>query len=65
MVNFFADVKFERVFFMYCTNEIRKIDPEVANAIEAEVSRQRDKIELIASENFVSPAVMGYGHTIN
>ena len=43
---------------MYSTKEIMKIDPEIAQAIEAEVSRQRDKIELIASENFVSPAVM-------
>ena len=43
---------------MYSTNEIKKIDPEVAAAIEAEASRQRNKIELIASENFVSPAVM-------
>jgi len=39
-------------------DEIRKIDPETAKAIEDEVSRQRDKIELIASENFVSKAVM-------
>ena len=39
---------------MYSTQEIRKIDPQVADAIEAEVNRQRDKIELIASENFVS-----------
>ena len=33
-------------------------DPEIANAIGAELGRQRDSIELIASENFVSPAVM-------
>lgn len=33
-------------------------DPEVAKAMEDELNRQRDKIELIASENFVSPAVM-------
>ncbi len=33
-------------------------DPEVARAMEQELSRQRDKIELIASENFVSQAVM-------
>ena len=33
-------------------------DPEVASAMEQELSRQRDHIELIASENFVSPAVM-------
>lgn len=33
-------------------------DPEVAQAMEQELGRQRDKIELIASENFVSRAVM-------
>lgn len=38
--------------------KIKKVDPEVAAAIEAELSRQRSKIELIASENFVSEAVM-------
>jgi len=43
---------------MYSTNEIKKIDPEVAQAIEMEVDRQRNKIELIASENFVSDAVI-------
>ena len=43
---------------MYSTEEIRKIDPEVAEAVELEVNRQRNKIELIASENFVSNAVI-------
>lgn len=43
---------------MYSLKEITKIDPEVAGAIEEEVNRQRNKIELIASENFVSNAVM-------
>lgn len=33
-------------------------DPELARAIELEASRQLNKIELIASENFVSPAVL-------
>ena len=37
---------------------IRAADPEVADAIEQELGRQRTHIELIASENFVSPAVM-------
>lgn len=37
---------------------IRNTDPEVAEAIELELERQRTHIELIASENFVSPAVM-------
>ncbi len=43
---------------MFSTNEVRKVDAQIADAIEAEISRQRSKIELIASENFVSPAVM-------
>ena len=37
---------------------IRAADPEVTEAIELELNRQRTHIELIASENFVSPAVM-------
>ncbi len=37
---------------------IRRTDPEIAHAIELELERQRTHIELIASENFVSPAVM-------
>ncbi len=37
---------------------LRKQDPQVADAIDLELNRQRDKIELIASENFVSRAVM-------
>lgn len=39
-------------------DKIRKVDPEIANTIDAELNRQRSKIELIASENFVSEAVM-------
>jgi len=38
--------------------KLRSQDPELASAILSEVSRQRSKIELIASENFVSEAVM-------
>lgn len=37
---------------------LRKLDPDIFQAIEAELNRQRNKIELIASENFVSPAVL-------
>ena len=37
---------------------IRKTDPEIAHAMELELQRQRDHLELIASENFVSEAVM-------
>ena len=37
---------------------IRKTDSEVAHYIELELERQRNTIELIASENFTSPAVM-------
>lgn len=43
---------------MYSLNEVKKVDPEIARVIEEEVDRQRNKIELIASENFVSDAVM-------
>ncbi len=38
--------------------EIEKVDPEVAQAVYHEISRQNNKIELIASENFVSKAVL-------
>ena len=37
---------------------IRQTDPEIAQAMEKELQRQRDHLELIASENFVSEAVM-------
>ncbi|WP_455055727.1 serine hydroxymethyltransferase [Merdimonas faecis] len=43
---------------MYTFDEILKVDPEVARAIEAEGERQNSHIELIASENWVSKAVM-------
>ena len=37
---------------------IEKTDPEIAEAMKLELNRQQNNIELIASENFVSPAVM-------
>jgi RpiB/LacA/LacB family sugar-phosphate isomerase len=37
---------------------LKTVDPDVANAVFLERQRQQDNIELIASENFVSPAVM-------
>jgi glycine hydroxymethyltransferase len=43
---------------MYDINDLRNVDPEIADAILAELGRQRSNIELIASENFVSKAVM-------
>ena len=43
---------------MFELNHVKSFDPEVADAINKEINRQRSKIELIASENFVSPAVM-------
>ena len=43
---------------MYSYDEIKLFDPELAEAISKEVGRQNDHIELIASENFVSKAVM-------
>lgn len=43
---------------MYSFEEVEKFDPEVASAMADETGRQRDNIELIASENLVSKAVM-------
>lgn len=43
---------------MYSIEEVRKVDPEIAKLIEAETQRQNSHIELIASENWVSKAVM-------
>jgi glycine hydroxymethyltransferase len=43
---------------MYSLDEVRREDPEVASEIEAEIARQNSHIELIASENWVSHAVM-------
>ncbi len=43
---------------MYSLDEVRKVDPETAQAIAEEQERQNSHIELIASENWVSKAVM-------
>ncbi|MBR1812525.1 MAG: serine hydroxymethyltransferase [Lachnospiraceae bacterium] len=43
---------------MYSLNDIKAVDPEIAKAIEDEMQRQEDHLELIASENFTSKAVM-------
>ena len=43
---------------MYSLEEVRREDPEIAAAIEQEMARQNDHIELIASENWVCKAVM-------
>ncbi len=43
---------------MFNLDEIKEFDPEIFDAINAEISRQENKIELIASENFVSKRVM-------
>lgn len=43
---------------MAMMDELQKVDPAVAEAIDKELGRQRSKLELIASENIVSKAVM-------
>ena len=43
---------------MYSLDEVRNADPEIAQAIVEEQARQNSHIELIASENWVSQAVM-------
>ena len=43
---------------MYSIDELKAVDPDIAKAIEDEQARQNSHIELIASENWVSHAVM-------
>lgn len=43
---------------MYAFDEVLQFDPDLAKAMDQELGRQRDHIELIASENLVSKAVM-------
>ena len=43
---------------MYAFDEIKKADSEIADAIQAEMERQNSHLEVIASENWVSKAVM-------
>ena len=43
---------------MYSFDEVSTLDPQIAEAMNAEIGRQNDNIELIASENIVSKAVM-------
>ncbi len=43
---------------MYSMRDIESMDPEIASLIQAEVDRQNSHLELIASENWVSKAVM-------
>ena len=43
---------------------VKQFDPEVGNAIQSEYDRQRRNIELIASENIVSPAVLAAMGTV-
>lgn len=43
---------------MFSFDEVKNLDPKVAEAMDLELGRQRNNIELIASENFVSKAVM-------
>ncbi|MDS0797255.1 serine hydroxymethyltransferase, partial [Burkholderia pseudomultivorans] len=44
--------------FNRATSTVENVDPEVFAAIQQENRRQEDHIELIASENYTSPAVM-------
>jgi glycine hydroxymethyltransferase len=39
-------------------DHVRKVDPEIAKAIDSELERQQNNLEMIASENFTSRAVM-------
>lgn len=43
---------------MSLMDDLKVVDPEIAKVIDAELNRQRNRLELIASENIVSAAVM-------
>ncbi|MBE7036296.1 MAG: serine hydroxymethyltransferase [Ruminococcaceae bacterium] len=43
---------------MFSLEDVKKTDPQIAEVIMQEIGRQNQNIELIASENFVTPAVM-------
>ena len=43
---------------MPCFKNLKETDEEIYSAIQKELNRQQNKIELIASENFVSDSVM-------
>jgi glycine hydroxymethyltransferase len=43
---------------MFATQSLEQADPEICSAIRQEARRQEDHVELIASENYVSPAVL-------
>ena len=52
-------------FFAVHNQLVEAADPEVAEALENERRRQKEGLELIASENFVSPAVMAAMGSVN
>src|SRR5262250_2068194 len=43
---------------MFSNEPLAKLDPELWQAMHAEIERQEDHVELIASENYASPAVL-------
>ena len=51
-------IKMENIASVPPTLRLQAVDPEIADAISHERQRQQENIELIASENFISPAVM-------
>ncbi|HET9481274.1 MAG TPA: serine hydroxymethyltransferase, partial [Candidatus Polarisedimenticolia bacterium] len=46
------------------THPLAAADPQIAAAVDSEVARQQETLELIASENFVSPAVLAAAGTV-
>lgn len=46
------------IFYSFCMSFLSKQDPAAQQMLQRELERQRDEIELIASENYVSPAVL-------
>ncbi|MBI1978223.1 MAG: serine hydroxymethyltransferase [Candidatus Omnitrophica bacterium] len=60
----FKTLRSENVTVKTEKSALRETDPEIYSAIQAEVKRQNDNIELIASENFTSLAVLEAAGTV-
>ncbi len=54
----FSPMRLPVPFSMFATQTLEQSDPEICGAIRKEAGRQEDHVELIASENYASPAVL-------
>jgi glycine hydroxymethyltransferase len=58
MIDYVAPDASQETVAMFTSESLARTDPELWEAVQAEIRRQEDHIELIASENYASPAVL-------